>query len=185
MVTWQWIACKKVVLSFSSAGKTKTWLHQWLSQGVPLTFFEPDVSASHLLSQEFPNWGQYSSFLKLLGCRTPVAQEDDNWGTWKGDQHTLHYSEQEMNEWRTSNRKGRTKEPRPKKRNGPSGSRNRWQSRILLINGSLSRQKHEFTALGPIGFFFSCAGHYWIFWEKRCSPSAFFLNLATAKVQEC
>jgi hypothetical protein len=58
-----------------------------------------------------------------------------------------------------SNRKGRTKEPRPKKRNGPSGSRNRWQSRILLINGSLSRQKHEFTALGPIGFFFSYTGH--------------------------
>ena len=26
---------------------------------------------------------------------------------------------------------------------------------------------------------------YWIFLEKRCSPSAFFLNLATAKVQEC
>ena len=119
MVTGQWIACKKVVLSFSSVGKTKTWLHQWLSQGVPLTYFEPDVSASHLLSQEFPNWGQHSSFLKLLGCRTPVAQEDDNWGTWKGDQHTLHYSEQEMNE-------GRTKQQQKRKDKRTKAKEKKW-----------------------------------------------------------
>lgn len=36
-----------------------------------------------------------------------MAQEDDNWGTWKGDQHTLHYSEQEMNEWRTKQQQKR------------------------------------------------------------------------------
>ena len=74
-----------------------------------------------------------------------------------------------------SNRKGRTKGPRPKKRNGPSGSRNRWQSRILLINGSLSRQKHEFTALGPIGFFFSYTGHLLdFFWRRDVVPVPFF-----------
>lgn len=36
-----------------------------------------------------------------------MAQEDDNWGTGKGDQHTLHYSEQEMNEWRTKQQQKR------------------------------------------------------------------------------
>ena len=39
-------------------------------------------------------------FLKLLGCRTPVAQEDDHWGSWKGDQYIHNYSEQDVNEWR-------------------------------------------------------------------------------------
>ena len=39
-------------------------------------------------------------FLKLLGCRTPVATEDDHWGSWKGDQYTHNYSEQDVNEWR-------------------------------------------------------------------------------------
>ena len=39
--------------------------------------------------------------------------------------------------------------------------------------------------LGLLVFSSPALDIYWFFLEKRCSPSAFFLNLATAKVQEC
>ena len=44
VVTWQRIAC---TWSFISAGKMNSSLHQRLSQGVPLTFFEPYFCEEH------------------------------------------------------------------------------------------------------------------------------------------
>ena len=125
------------------------------------------------LSQECPtSWWQHSFFWSFLAAGLQWQQRMTTGAVGRATNTlTTILNRTWMSGGSSSNRKGRTKELEPKKRNGPSGSRNRWQSRILLVNGSLLRQKHEFTALGPLGFFSATLHMYWNLLEKTCSPS--------------
>ena len=121
----------------------------------------------HILSQEFPSWSLQSYFLKLLSCRTQVAQEDDHWGSWKGNQDTHSYSEQEMNEWRM-----KQQQKRKDKRN--KAKEKKWcqweQEQMTKLDPADQWTIVETTTWIPCTWAYWDT--YWNLFEKTCSPSA-------------